>query len=172
MSTPLDFDFFLGNWAVSHRRLKHRLAGSNEWEEFKGTSSCRKILNGMGNIDENYLELPGGSYHAMTVRTFDPKNAEWSIWWFDDRYPGSLDPPVKGYFADGVGKFSRTTCSTAHRSKSASFGMPETTVLCAGNKPFPKTMEKAGKRTGSWFSARSTDTTDLRNLLLHSSSTY
>jgi len=105
MSTPLDFDFFLGKWVVSHRRLKHRLAGSNEWEEFKGTSSCRKILNGMGNIDENYLELPGGSYHAMTVRTFDPKNTEWSIWWFDGRYPGSLDPPMKGHFADGVGRF-------------------------------------------------------------------
>lgn len=105
MSTPLDFDFFLGNWIVSHRRLKHRLAGSNEWEEFKGTSSCRKVLNGVGNIDENYLELPGGSYHAMTVRTFDPKNKEWSIWWFDGRYPGSLEPPVKGYFVDGMGTF-------------------------------------------------------------------
>jgi len=105
MSTPLDFDFFLGNWVVSHRRLKHRLAGSNEWEEFKGTSSCRKILNGLGNVDENYLELPGGSYHAMTVRAFDPKNKEWSIWWFDGRYPGSLDPPVKGCFMDGVGTF-------------------------------------------------------------------
>lgn len=105
MSTPLDFDFFLGDWDVFHRRLKHRLAGSNEWEEFKGTSSCRKILNGMGNSDENYLELPAGSYYAMTVRTFDAKNKEWSIWWFDGRYPGSLDPPVKGRFVDGVGTF-------------------------------------------------------------------
>ena len=105
MSTPLDFDFFLGNWSVSHRRLKHRLAGSNEWQDFKGTSSCRKILNGMGNTDENFLELPGDAYHAMTVRTFDPKSNEWSIWWFDGRFPAALDPPVKGRFADGIGTF-------------------------------------------------------------------
>lgn len=35
----------------------------------------------------------------------DPKGKEWSIWWFDGRYPGSLDPPVKGQFANGVGTF-------------------------------------------------------------------
>ncbi|MFN7924450.1 MAG: hypothetical protein U0Q16_30390 [Bryobacteraceae bacterium] len=105
MSSPSDFDFFLGEWSVAHHRLKERLAGCHEWEDFGGTSSCRKILGGMGNSDENYLELPGGHYHALTVRTFDPEAAEWSIWWFDGRQPGSLDPPVKGGFVDGIGTF-------------------------------------------------------------------
>lgn len=105
MSSSHDFDFLVGDWSVKHRRLRDRLAGSSEWEEFNGKLSCHKILGGMGNSDQNFLELPGDYYHAMTVRTFEPKNKEWSIWWFDGRYPGSLDPPVKGQFVDGVGTF-------------------------------------------------------------------
>jgi hypothetical protein len=37
VSTPNDFDFLMGRWSVAHRRLKHRLVGSNEWDEFRGT---------------------------------------------------------------------------------------------------------------------------------------
>jgi hypothetical protein len=47
----------------------------------------------------------GALYHAMTVRTFDTQTGNWAIWWFDGRNPGSLDPPVKGRFIDGVGTF-------------------------------------------------------------------
>ena len=35
---PRDFDSFLGKWQVRHRSLRKRLAGSNDWEEFAGTS--------------------------------------------------------------------------------------------------------------------------------------
>ena len=35
---PHDWDFLIGRWNVKHRRLKARLAGSTEWEEFNGTS--------------------------------------------------------------------------------------------------------------------------------------
>ena len=31
-----DFDFLVGNWKMRHRRLKERLKGSTEWEEFEG----------------------------------------------------------------------------------------------------------------------------------------
>ena len=105
MSTASDFDFLIGNWSVSHRRLKLRLVGSHQWEEFVGTVACGKILGGMGNSDENYLELPGDPYYAMTVRTFDPESREWSIWWLDGRNPGVLGPPVKGHFVDSMGTF-------------------------------------------------------------------
>jgi hypothetical protein len=105
MSSSSDFDFLIGDWSVFHRRLKHRLASSTEWEEFPGTTSCRKILGGAGNSDDNHLELPGDPYDAMTVRTFDSRSGEWSIWWFDGRRPTSLDPPVKGRFVEGVGTF-------------------------------------------------------------------
>ena len=100
-----DFDFYMGTWRVHHRRLKERLVASDEWEEFEGTSRAWPILDGAGNIDDNVLELPTGTYRAISLRTFDPATDQWSIWWLDGRNPGRLDPPVVGGFRDGVGTF-------------------------------------------------------------------
>jgi hypothetical protein len=100
-----DFDFLLGRWTVQHRRLKHRLAHSNEWETFSGTCESRSILGGQANIDENMIEAPAGTYRAATMRVFDPATKTWAIWWFDSRQPHELDPPVVGAFKDGLGTF-------------------------------------------------------------------
>jgi hypothetical protein len=105
MSSELDFDFLIGDWDVAHRRLQHRLAGADDWQAFSGTASCRKILGGQGNCDENHLDLPAGAYHALTIRTFDPGTREWSIWWLDGRFPGALDTPMRGRFEGGLGTF-------------------------------------------------------------------
>ncbi|HEY3178622.1 MAG TPA: DUF1579 domain-containing protein [Casimicrobiaceae bacterium] len=100
-----DFDFFIGSWRVTHRRLKERLANNDEWVEFDGTSTAQKILGGFGNIDDNTINLPTGTYRAVTLRAFDPDKRQWSIWWLDSRNPGHLDPPVVGRFEDDVGTF-------------------------------------------------------------------
>ena len=100
-----DFDFYMGTWQVHHRRLKERLCGSHEWQEFEGTSRAWPILDGAGNIDDNVLELPDGTYRAISLRTYDPAIDMWSIWWLDGRIPGRLDPPVIGGFSDGIGTF-------------------------------------------------------------------
>ena len=100
-----DWDFLVGRWTVRHRRLKARLAGSTEWEEFNGTSTLWLTLGGEGTVDDNVLELPSGTYRAVGIRAFDPKTNQWSIWWLDARYPTTLDPPVRGGFKDGVGTF-------------------------------------------------------------------
>jgi hypothetical protein len=100
-----DFDFYMGKWQVHHRRLKKRLAGNDEWQEFEGTSEAWHLLDGAGNIDDNVLELPAGTYRAISLRSFDPATQTWSIWWLDGRNPGRLDPPVVGGFTDGVGTF-------------------------------------------------------------------
>jgi predicted enzyme related to lactoylglutathione lyase len=102
---PTDFDFFVGEWDVHHQRLKERLRGSTEWEHFPGRTSVQQLLGGRGNVDDNLLELPGGTYRAATVRSFDPATQTWSIWWLDGRNPGSLDVPVVGRFEGGVGTF-------------------------------------------------------------------
>jgi len=101
-----DFDFYMGSWRIHHRRLKERLAGSEEWEEFEGTSVAWPIVGGAGNIDDNVVELPAGTYRAISLRTFDPETNRWSIWWLDGRNPTRLDPPVVGSFGDGVGTFT------------------------------------------------------------------
>jgi hypothetical protein len=100
-----DFDFYMGSWRVHHLRLEERLAGSDDWQEFEGTSTAWPILDGAGNIDDNVLELPAGTYRAISFRTFDPESGRWSIWWLDGRYPTRLDPPVVGGFENGVGTF-------------------------------------------------------------------
>lgn len=98
------FDFFPGEWTVRHRRLNQRLAGCRDWTEFEGRTVVQKTLGGLGNMDDNILDLPEGPYRAMTIRQFDPAAGLWSIWWCDARYPG-LDTPMKGAFRDGVGTF-------------------------------------------------------------------
>lgn len=100
-----DFDFQIGSWQVRHRRLKERLAGCTEWEEFDRTSDMRPILGGNGNVEDNFLNIFNGSYRAIALRSFDPAQGSWAIWWLDSRSPHSLDVPVIGRFEDGVGHF-------------------------------------------------------------------
>jgi hypothetical protein len=104
-SGAADFDFFIGSWRVAHRRLKERLTGCDDWVEFGGTTVTGKVLGGLGNMDDNTLDLPGDPYCAVTLRTFNPGTGVWSIWWLDGRNPGSLDTPMTGRFENGAGVF-------------------------------------------------------------------
>jgi hypothetical protein len=104
-SSAADFDFFVGKWTVRHRRLKERLAGSTQWEEFGGNCVMHKLIDGHGNVDDNVIELPGGHYRAVSLRAFDPKTRRWAIWWVDGRDPHRLDPPLVGSFSRGSGTF-------------------------------------------------------------------
>ena len=99
-----DFDFLHGSWRVTHQRLAQRLKGSTDWVRFGGTVTARPILGGLGNVDENVIELPQGTYLASTVRLFNPEQSRWSIYWIDGRDP-KLDEPVHGTFSAGVGTF-------------------------------------------------------------------
>ena len=100
-----DFDFLFGEWRVHHRRLQRRLQACTEWDEFHGTSRAWPLLDGQGNVDDNVIELPGGAYRAVSLRSFDPASGEWAIWWLDARHPGQIDVPVRGRFVEGVGTF-------------------------------------------------------------------
>jgi hypothetical protein len=101
-----DFDLRAGEWLAHHRRLKERLAGSQEWVEFDGTQSFRLLMDGYANEDENVLTMPSGVYKGVTLRAYDSKSGQWAIWWLDGREPfADMDPPVKGRFVNGVGTF-------------------------------------------------------------------
>ena len=99
-----DFDFLIGTWNVHHFRLKERLKGCTEWEEFEGKSTDRKILNGLGNMDENILHRASGDVHAITVRLFNPRSKEWSLCWSAEG-AGTFDVPMIGGFQNGRGEF-------------------------------------------------------------------
>jgi hypothetical protein len=101
-----DFDFLVGCWTVRHRRLVNRLVGSTEWEEFDGECAMQRMLGGQANVDDNVLHAPAGTYHAITIRLFDPNAGAWSIFWIDSRYPPSrIESPVVGGFAGNRGLF-------------------------------------------------------------------
>src|SRR5258708_12247201 len=99
-----DFDFIIGRWNIHHRRLREWLKGSTSWEEFEGTAVDRKILGGLGSISEVTLHRASGPLEGMTVRIFDPKSEQWSIYWVDSVH-GILTTPMIGGFTRGRGPF-------------------------------------------------------------------
>ena len=110
LSGAHDFNFQVGAWHVRHRRLTVRLQNSDAWEEFGGRCDMQLTLGGMGNIEQNVLDIASGRYHAIAIRAFDADAGTWAIWWLDGRAPHALDVPVIGRFTDGVGEF--TTADT------------------------------------------------------------
>lgn len=101
-----DFDFFIGSWTTHHKHLRERLRGSTEWDEFSGTVVCRKLLGGLGNLDEGVFEMPKGRVLGLTLRTFNPNSQQWNIYWVADSAiaSGPLDPMI-GRFTNGRGEF-------------------------------------------------------------------
>lgn len=115
-STPVadashDFDFLIGKWDISNRRLPKQLQGSNEWETFKATNHAHLLPGGIGNYDEF---LPVGwrpGFVGMSLRAFNPQTQAWSIFWLTNRDGGidakthGLQPPVVGRFEGDTGLF-------------------------------------------------------------------
>jgi hypothetical protein len=97
----------MGRWNVHNRRLRERLAGSDEWDEFSSRVVARPILDGLGNEDEFRIDYDGG-FVAMSFRFFDPVKKRWSIYWADSRRSGELDPPLFGTFSGDTGIFDGT----------------------------------------------------------------
>jgi hypothetical protein len=98
-----DFDFYFGRWYVRNERLRQRLVGSGDWEQFEATQECRPIPGGIGNIDDFVTKWSGG-FIGMSLRLFNRQTKRWSIYWASNR-DGILQAPVIGAFADGVGRF-------------------------------------------------------------------
>jgi len=108
VGTARDFDFFMGRWRVHNRRLRKRLAGSDEWDEFEAMVVARPLLDGVGNEDEFRTDYDGG-FIGMSFRFFDPEKKRWSIYWADTRRCGELDPPVFGSISGDTGVFGEDT---------------------------------------------------------------
>lgn len=100
-----DFHFLHGTWNVANNRLKERLAGSTEWEQFSATTWIRPLLGGSGQIEEMTWDANGQAAYGVTLRVWDPATDQWSLHWVDSG-SGRLFPPMVGSFGvDGVGIF-------------------------------------------------------------------
>jgi len=104
-SSANDFDFLVGTWKLTNKRLKCRLGGCTEWSApFESKVVMTKMLNGIGNIDNYYDNSSGKNYEGVAVRLFNPKTKLWSIYWADSNI-GAFDPPMVGSFENNVGHF-------------------------------------------------------------------
>jgi len=100
-----DFDFLFGRWNGRNRRLKERLAGSNEWLEFDSKLECFPIWGGAAHYDVyEALDTPIGEIHGLTLRLYDPKSGQWAIHWAN-RNTGRLDPQMTGSWEGNRGEF-------------------------------------------------------------------
>lgn len=97
-----DFDYFAGAWTTRQRRLKARGVGSAEWEEFPATLCMSLYLDGIATVDELYFPTKG--WAGLTLRTFDLKKRQWSIYWVSSA-SGKMEAPVVGGFDGNHGEF-------------------------------------------------------------------
>jgi hypothetical protein len=98
-----DFDFQTGRWRVHNERLVKRLQACAEWDTFEATVTARLLPGRLGNIDEYRTEhWPG--FVGLSLRIYDRRTGRWSIYWASNQI-GTLEPPVVGSFANGVGVF-------------------------------------------------------------------
>src|SRR3954469_5218855 len=99
-----DFDFFVGRWTSTQRRLRKVLAGSADWYEFPGITNCWSVFDGAGNVDE--VVFPTENFTGLTVRLYNAERDEWSLCWASTK-SGMALPPVVGRFGDnGEGTFT------------------------------------------------------------------
>jgi len=101
-----DFDFWMGTWKIRNRRLRERLKGSNEWDEFEARGIARQLPAGLGNEDEFHTDYDGG-FVGMSFRFFNRATKQWAIHWVNSRQ-GVLEPPVLGSFSGDIGIFRGT----------------------------------------------------------------
>jgi hypothetical protein len=99
-----DFDFWPGTWRVHNRKLMHPLTGSTTWIEFEGTSVAKKVWDGRANMDEYEADSPSGHIEGFTVRFYNPKSHQWSLYWANQAN-GTMEIPTIGQFKDGRGDF-------------------------------------------------------------------
>jgi hypothetical protein len=100
-----DFDFLFGSWKVHNRRLLHPLTGSNTWVEFDGTAIDRPVWDGRAQLEEFEADSPSGHIEGMTVRIYNIKSHEWSIYWANQSNGSFSFPATVGQFENGRGQF-------------------------------------------------------------------
>lgn len=99
---PGDFDALTGRWNVKHRKLRARLAGSDEWLEENGTYRAFTLADGMVSVDE--FDFPDTGKKGCSLRNLDLETQRWTIHWTTNR-TGRLFAPVHGGFDGDRGEF-------------------------------------------------------------------
>lgn len=100
-----DFDFEIGSWKIHLKRLMHPLTGSTTWVEYDGTSVTRSVWNGKANLEQFEVDGATGHIEGLTLRLYNLKAHQWSLYWANSRTGEMSLPPNIGEFKDGRGEF-------------------------------------------------------------------
>lgn len=99
-----DFDFLVGTWQTTQRKMVKPLSGGDEWQTAVGTLTSHRMFDGAANVDE--VDFPEWGFKGISLRVKDTATQEWSIYWVNSRNGQLALPPVVGRFDDdGVGEF-------------------------------------------------------------------
>lgn len=99
-----DFDFQIGTWKTHLKRLVHPLSGSDQWAEYEGVTTVRKVWDGRANLVELSADGPAGHFEGLNLRLYNPQSHQWSLAFASSR-GGTLGQPTIGEFIDGRGEF-------------------------------------------------------------------
>jgi len=138
-------------WKGHNRRLRERLQGSTDWEEFESTVVDRKVLGEMGNLDEVTLNRETGRVEGMTLRLLSPNHKNGA----SIGHPVQLESSKRPCLVNlrmGAASFMRTKFTRSSMCIAASFGQRSPKIPAAGNRPFHQMVEKPGRSTGLWRS--------------------
>lgn len=102
VGAPGDFDFLVGRWRVHNRKLRHRLVGSDAWDDIHADYEAWTHLDGVVSVDEFRFLETGTS--ASSIRTLDRAHQRWSIYWVTNT-DGVLGAPVSGGWRGATGEF-------------------------------------------------------------------
>jgi hypothetical protein len=100
-----DFDFAAGSFRSHVRRLQKPLTGSTTWFEANGEVRTRKVLNGLGEVEQVELDQPSGHMQFFNLRLWNPATRQWSVHFANARAGTISGPPSVGEFKDGRGEF-------------------------------------------------------------------
>lgn len=99
-----DFDFAFGTFNVHISRLLHPLSSDTSWVQADGTHVTTKVWNGRANLGVMEVDGSTGHIEGLTISTYNPASAEWSISFASSR-DGRLGTPMIGRFVNERGEF-------------------------------------------------------------------
>ncbi len=99
-----DFDWEIGTWKTELKRRLRPLTGSDEWVEYKGTTTVTKVWGGRANLVELDVAGSAGRILAGSWRLYNPESHQWSLN-FASSAAGTMAIPTIGQFRDGRGEF-------------------------------------------------------------------
>lgn len=138
-----DFDFLVGRWQVSNRRLHQRHVGSDDWNEFVADYEAWTHLDGALSVDEFRFRDRGAS--ACAVRSLDREVNRWSIYWITS-ITGRLGEPVHGGWSGTAASSTETTATTGCQSRSGSSGRVLVRTRHAGSRRSTSTTRSLGDK--------------------------